>query len=199
MNFFNKYFFIGLASGILTTLAFIFLAGYIFWRMYIGATMQKMESNLPTLTFPVLKSASSLGQTDYQWELQTLDGEKINFSEFKGKVIFLNLWATWCSPCVAEMPSIQKLFNSFRNNKNVAFVLVSDEDEETVKKFIRKKKFDFPVYLRTTEPPSLFASRGIPATFILDKSGRVLFKHIGSANWDDANCKKFILSLINES
>lgn len=64
-----------------------------------------------------------IDQREYDWQLETIDGQKVNLNDFRGKTIFLNLWATWCPPCLAEMPSIQKLYDQYKDN--VAFVMVT--------------------------------------------------------------------------
>jgi len=154
----------------------------------------KMVFSASSLKFPEPSELKILGTADYSWSYRALDGKEIMFSELKGKVVFINFWATWCKPCVAEMPSIQSLYNSLKD-EDIVFLLVSDEDEETVRKFLDKKQFTFPVYLRDKEVPKVFKTMGIPATFILDREGSVVFKHVGSAKWDDESCLSFIRNL----
>jgi len=144
--------------------------------------------------FPEPSELSTIGTADYSWSYRALDGKEILFSESKGKVVFLNFWATWCGPCKAEMPNIQSLYDSLKN-EDIVFLLVSNEDEETVRKFLDKKQYTFPVYLRDKEVPEVFKTRGIPATFILSREGSVVFKHVGAAKWDDESCLSFIRSL----
>lgn len=144
--------------------------------------------------FPEPSELSTIGTADYSWSYRTLDGKEIMFSDSKGKVIFINFWATWCGPCKAEMPNIQSLYDSLKN-KDIVFILVSDEDEETVRKFLDKSQYTFPVYLRDKELPEVFETRGIPATFIISRGGNVVFKHVGAAKWDDESSLSFIRSL----
>lgn len=82
------------------------------------------------------------------FKMVSLNGKTVSFESLKGKVVFMNMWATWCPPCIAEMPNIQKLYEKIGSDK-IAFVMLSlDEDGmEKVKKFIGKKGFTFPVYL----------------------------------------------------
>lgn len=75
---------------------------------------------------------------DYQWNLQELEGGEINFSQSEGKVTIVNFWATWCPPCVAEMPSFQKLYDSYGNK--VDFYFVTSEESEKVNRFLQKKQ-----------------------------------------------------------
>ncbi len=193
MRFFNKYFFIGLVAGVALIIILILFGSYIFVKKMTPD--QAREIMLFTPNFPTSSERTLYGQVDYNWTIQTPDGKKVTLSEFKNKVLFINLWASWCNPCVVEMPGIQRLYDSLKNEE-VAFLLISDEDESTVRHFIKNKKFNFPVYLRTGDVPNVFITRGIPATFIVDKEGAIVFKHIGFANWDDESTRSFIRSLL---
>lgn len=194
MRFFNKYFFIGLATGVALTIAVIFAGGYILIKT-MSEDAEKMEAMLSAPNFPPSSQTSIYGQIHYGWTIRTLEGREIPLSEFKDKVIFINFWATWCKPCVVEMPSIQTLYDSLKSEA-VAFLLISDENEETVRKFLEEKRFTFPVYLRSKELPTVFKTRGIPATFILSRDGTVVFKHVGSAKWDDESSVSFLRGLM---
>ncbi len=132
-----------------------------------------------------------------QWQLQKPSGEKLDFNSLKGKVIFLNIWATWCPPCVAEMPSIQKLYNKFKGQE-VVFVCVSDEENETIAKFIKERKFTFPVYRTSKKSPKDFQTEGIPATFIISRAGKIVSQHIGSANWANPKVVELLEKLLAE-
>jgi thiol-disulfide isomerase/thioredoxin len=111
-------------------------------------------------------------------------------------VVFLNFWATWCPPCVGEMPSIQRLYDTLKDEEGVVFVCVSDEEPDTVRKFVEEKGYTFPVYTMEGERPEDFRGRGIPTTFILSQDGKISFRHIGSAKWDDQSSIDFIKNLL---
>lgn len=131
------------------------------------------------------------------WKLRSLaNGQVVDIADFKGKTVFLNLWATWCPPCVQEMPSIERLAAKFEGNPNVAFVLVSlDNDEEKIQEFIEKKNFRVPIYTPAGSIPPLFMERNsIPATFILNANGEIEKKHFESYDWD----RKSVVDLINK-
>jgi peroxiredoxin len=93
------------------------------------------------------------------------------------------------------MPSIQSLYDKIKN-KDLAFVCISAEDEKTVSKFIREKGYTFPVHLYQGNLPSVYETQGIPATFIISKDGKIAFKHVGSAKWDDPKSIYFIQNLL---
>ncbi|WP_421945337.1 TlpA family protein disulfide reductase [Pedobacter sp.] len=119
-----------------------------------------------------------------------LKGETTDLNDLKGKVIFLNFWATWCPPCRAEMPSINKLYSQFKNDKNVVFLFVdADSDLPKSIKFMTDRKYEMPIYKSASEVPQQIFSGSLPTTVIFDKQGRLSFKHEGIANYAD---KKFI-------
>ena len=122
---------------------------------------------------------------DYNFQLVDLDGNRLSFEEFKGKTVFLNFWATWCPPCVAEMPDIHNLYEKLAQDSEVAFVMISlDQDLEKAKAFIDRKEYQFPVYQLASRRPTVFQSQSIPTTFIISKDGNILSKHAGMAKYN---------------
>ena len=95
------------------------------------------------------------------------------------------------------MPGIQRLYEQFPQ-EDVAFLLVSDEPPGVVEDFVREKGWKLPLYVSDDERPSAFDSRGIPATFILDRKGRIVFRHVGSAAWDDESSVLFLTELLEK-
>jgi thiol-disulfide isomerase/thioredoxin len=147
-----------------------------------------LESRLEVPSFPLTTLA------DYDWIVQSLDGQDFKMADVKGKVVFLNFWATWCPPCAAEMPSIQRLHEKLKED-GVVFVCISNEEASKVNQFVKEKGFTFPIYTMHGAPPLVFKTRGIPSTFILSPEGKIAYKHIGSAKWDDDKSIDFIKGL----
>ena len=145
--------------------------------------------------FPPADEVVSFGQTDYDWSVRTSDGDAVPFSEFRGKTVFLNVWATWCPPCVMEMPNIERLYRSV-DPSEVAIVLVSKESEEVVRAFLEREPRDLPLYV-TDELPAVFDSTSVPITFVLDPGGTIVFKHTGAMRWDDPATVTFLNDLGN--
>ena len=135
----------------------------------------------------------------YDFTINKLDGETLDFENLKGKVVFINFWATWCAPCVAEMPSINSLYKIYKDNPEVVFVMINVENkEEKVRKFIKKKNYSFPIYLpNASQIPGVYESKGIPTTFVIDKEGYIAYKKVGMANYDADSFVKFIAGLTN--
>ncbi|MCU0405227.1 MAG: TlpA family protein disulfide reductase [Chitinophagaceae bacterium] len=135
------------------------------------------------------RAVSNENQSLPEMMLISPDGRNVQLSSFKGKKVFVNLWATWCPPCVAEMPSIQKLYNQ-TDRKQSEFVLISfDKNFETAKDWAQRKRLNMPVYSVSGDLPELFNVNGIPTTFIFDESGKLIFKQTGS---DDYNTNRFV-------
>lgn len=154
--------------------------------------IQKISSNLPLPDFPSSITGGTLA--DYSWSATDLTGKTIQASEWKGKVVVLNMWATWCGPCVAEMPSLQNLYEKTKADGFV-FVLVSNEDQETVSKFAEKKNYSLPIYTISENLPSVFSTDAIPKTFVISPTGKIVFEHLGGANWDDQKAINFLKSI----
>ncbi len=125
-----------------------------------------------------------LGPADLRWPLANLEGRPLNLQDYKGKTIFLNQWATWCPPCVREIPSIERLAANERL-KNVVFLAISGEDTATVRQFARDHHLRIPVFCALESSPAAFQSDGIPATFVIAPSGRIVLREVGAAQWDD--------------
>lgn len=125
-------------------------------------------------------------KADYAWTLEQLDGTKVSFEQFRGRPVFLNLWATWCGPCVAEMPSIARLAANPRV-KEMAFVCISlDDDWERVRRFLREQKLDLTVMRPAGPVPEVFQTSAIPATFVIAADGTIVKAEQGALEWDRA-------------
>ena len=137
---------------------------------------------------------------DYNFTVKDLNGNKVDVSKFKNKVIFLNLWATWCGPCRVEMPSIQSLYNQLDKDK-VVFLMLSLDNEENqpkVVKYIKDKEFSFPVYTPHEFLPGQLNVSSIPTTFIVGKDGKVRDKKVGASNYDSDKFLEYMNRLIAE-
>jgi thiol-disulfide isomerase/thioredoxin len=131
---------------------------------------------------------------DFQMTAEGSDGNRVDFTEFSGKVLILNFWATWCAPCVAEMPSLSRLHEA-TSDLGVSLACVSREPLETVRDFVSKRGIQVPFFALDGEVPKCFEARAIPATFILDKKGIIAFRHFGAAAWDHESVVEFVRSL----
>ena len=123
------------------------------------------------------------------------DGTEISGSELKNKVIFINLWATWCPPCIAEMPSIQKLHSDYSDK--VLFLLISNESFEKTNRFKKAKGYDFLVYRPSSIPQPLYG-KSIPRTLIIDSEGKIKVEKTGAVDWNSNKIRSLLDELIEE-
>lgn len=131
---------------------------------------------------------------DYNFSLRDLNGHVVDVNEFKGKTIFLNIWATWCGPCRVEMPSIQSLYGKV-NQDNILFVMISvdrREDLEKVKNFVNEKNYTFPVYTPAGALPDQLQVGAIPTTFVINPDGKIVSHETGAANYDTPDFREFL-------
>ena len=124
------------------------------------------------------------------------DHSSLKFEEFRGRVVILNIWATSCGPCLAEMPSLGKLAAHYSTNKDVAIICLSDESAEKVFKNRLAQDSEAPLFSLDGHPlPDVYQSKAIPATFVIDTHGMIINQHVGAADWSDPAVIKFIDSL----
>jgi thiol-disulfide isomerase/thioredoxin len=173
----------GLIVGVVGALVLLIGSFVVFGRI-----MQRRLAN--RLQAPPLPVES----WDYAMEGEDVAGVPVSFAGYAGRVLILNFWATWCAPCVAEMPSLQRLRDATAD-LDVALACLTREEPAVVRAFVEKRGFTLPVYVLRGEPPTCFRSRAIPATFILDKAGRIVMRHFGAARWDDAGVVAFVRGL----
>ncbi|MEQ9404508.1 MAG: TlpA disulfide reductase family protein [Cyclobacteriaceae bacterium] len=127
----------------------------------------------------------------YNFTLESMDGEKVLFSEFLGKTVFVNFWATWCPPCIAEMPDIHDLYEE--KGDEVLFVMISlDENKGKARAFIEKRGFEFPVYFLASGLPSTYQVHSIPTTYLIDKEGTIRVENSGMAKYNTNDFKKLL-------
>ena len=120
----------------------------------------------------------------------------LNFKDYRGRVVVLNIWATWCPPCMAELPSLGKLAAHYSTNKDVAVICLSQESADTVFKSRGAQASEAPIYaLSGDRLLGVYQTDAIPATFVIDRQGMIVAKHVGAANWSDPSVIKFIDSL----
>ncbi|HEX6058334.1 MAG TPA: TlpA disulfide reductase family protein [Gemmatimonadaceae bacterium] len=136
-----------------------------------------------------------LTDADFGWELRTLDGRTTTLERFRGRVLFINLWATWCPPCVAELRSIQALADSLADEPDIAFLLVSPETAGPVRRFVRRRAVAAPVYLEGTRAPARLGAIALPTTVIVSRDGRIVLRRRGAADWDDASARELLRDL----
>lgn len=135
----------------------------------------------------------TISENTRSWTLTDLSGKTVRFGDLLDKPVFVNLWATWCPPCRAELPGIQKLYGQYKNK--VRFLLLSDEPSGKVMAFARKHHYEDMPFYRYRFMPQDFATKSIPATFVVSKKGKVVLVKKGAARWDADKVKKLLDAL----
>ena len=131
-------------------------------------------------------------KADFSMSLINSKGEKVAMEELRGKVIFMNVWATWCPPCVAEMPGINKLYKEVDKDE-VAFVMLSvDQDFQKAIDFNERKGYDFDTYSPNGPIPQMYSSQSIPTTYVIDARGNLVLTHMGMGDYDTKAFKEFL-------
>jgi thiol-disulfide isomerase/thioredoxin len=141
------------------------------------------------------------GQADYEWPLVDLEGTAVSLAAHRGAVVFINMWATWCAPCVRELASIQALRDALAADgagEDVRFLLVSPEDSETVRRFVQRHAYALPFYIEAAPLPRAFGLEALPTSYVVDRRGRIVLKHRGATEWNRPAVIAFLRALAQE-
>jgi len=142
---------------------------------------------------------ASVGKPAPDFDTIDLNGDIWSLSKLKGKVVFVNFWATWCPPCREEMPSMQRLYTKLPKDKFEMIALYNKDKPELVKNFIAKLGITLPIL---DDQENIIGKRygltGLPETFIVDKQGMIREKYIGPAQWDSPEFVNMITKYIDE-
>jgi peroxiredoxin len=142
----------------------------------------------------------AIGDTAPDFSVPTPDSGLLHLKDFRGQVVVLNLWATWCPPCVEETPSLEQFAEKMRDRGVMVVSISVDEDQKTLRDFIQKNHISYPV---GRDPDrSLSARYGtyqFPESYILDRRGLVAEKVVGAIDWDDPRIQSFVLDLARGS
>lgn len=144
----------------------------------------------------IIDSADREEVTYQDWYLKSDNDTVLNFKDTQGKVVFINFWATWCPPCIAEMPSIQALYDDYKDK--VVFIFSTSDDFETIQTFKEKRNFTFEVYRPSRNIPSELETSSIPRTFIINKKGEIVVDKSGAVDWNSERVRTQLDQLLFE-
>lgn len=139
----------------------------------------------------LLQAAQTLTPLENQppapdFELKDVDGKQHRLSDYRGKVVIVNFWATWCPPCREEMPSMQRAWERLKGDGVVMLAVNVGEDEEQVFTFTADYPVDFPMLLdQDSTVISKWPIKALPTTFVIDQEGRIVYRAVGGREWDD--------------
>lgn len=173
-------------------------------KAWLSQGLMKMGLFKPDLTYAQADAASAeqeplAARAPRSVYFQDGEGNRIDAANLQGKVVFINFWATWCPPCIAEMPSINKLYDVYKENEDVVFIIadVDNKYEQSVQ-FMEDKNLTLPVHVPAGEVPGDWLGGAIPTTVILDKTGAIAARHEGMADYSRKEVVDFIQNLIDE-
>ncbi len=169
----------------------------VFILFIIPDTRTKIQSWIvvPLIGSPeILTNQNDITIADYNVKLKDLQNKSFDLKDSKGTPILINFWATWCSPCLAELPGLVELYDEFGDQ--VDFYFVSNETSEKLRKFLKQKKLNIPVYRPDSELPEFYDTNSIPATYLISADGELVAKAKGMANWYSNSVKETIKNLI---
>ena len=142
----------------------------------------------------------SVGDPAPDFSIKDESGNTVKLSDYRGKVVFLNFWATWCEPCIKEAPGIEVINNTFKSRKFQMLTISSDTQWSAVRKFHRNHGVTFPVLLDPGQQVSRYEYKttGLPETFLIDSNGFVV-KHTYVADWSSPSAVSLIAQLISDA
>ncbi|HLC40786.1 MAG TPA: TlpA disulfide reductase family protein [Methylomirabilota bacterium] len=132
------------------------------------------------------------------FSLQDLDGKTVTLKEFRGKVVFLNFWATWCPPCREEMPAMQKIYTELQDKGLVMLAVNFMETPNTIRPFVKEHKLTFPILLDSGTVMVSFGVLGLPATYLIDRQGKAAARALGGRDWSNQESLRMIRKLLDE-
>lgn len=161
-----------------------------------GNTGTKNEVKTEKVEEPAEVTAPTTGELSFKDK----EGKVLQLSALKGKVVFINFWATWCPPCIHELPSIDQLRQSLKDHKDIVFLMVDvDGDMEKSSAFMAENKYELPLYIAEGDIPAEFLGQSIPTTVILDKAGKIVERLEGSRDYGTPEIKKALQDIASGS
>ncbi|MGE9311651.1 TlpA family protein disulfide reductase [Niabella sp. CJ426] len=145
------------------------------------------------------KDMTMLPQMETGFDFEDEKGNIQNTSSLKGKVVFINFWASWCPPCRAEFPSIETLYSKFKNDPDLFFLMINEDDNRAAgRDYLQNKGYITPMFKTRSVVPANIYNGTLPTTLVLDKKGKVVFRHEGFANYASEDFISQINTLIKE-
>jgi peroxiredoxin len=150
-------------------------------------------------TFGMHQSAEPAAALDFT--LPDLEGRPVQLREFRGKLVLLNFWATWCAPCLHEMPSMERLYQTFKGTEFVLLAVSMDrQGAQAAKPYVENLQLTFPVLVdRTNDVGRRYGVRGLPSTYLIDPDGQLLGAVVGARDWHRAEAKALIAGILRQA
>ena len=177
-------------------LTFVFCA--IFLIVVHNAEAQVSPEAMRLLRNARIQVMNQAMEPPQDFTLPFLNGESASLSSFKGKVVLLNFWATWCPPCRAEMPSMETLYQRFNSRGFEILAVNLRETPAVVRQFIQNGGYTFPIMMdRDGRTGAIYGIEAIPTSFIIDRQGKIIGRLVGSIHWDTPQVIAAFEALLN--
>lgn len=175
----------------------LFLASTILVLAFLMARRQGVILDSPPVQ---VKAPSQRSGEAPEFALEDLAGNRVRFSDHRGHVVLLNFWATWCPPCRAEMPSMEKLYQAYRGRGLVILAISGDRTgQSTVEGFVQEVGVTFPILLDpANEVFAQYGVRGLPTSYLLDRQGRIVSAEAGARDWNSQVARQVVDALLKE-
>jgi peroxiredoxin len=189
----------GVGACLVLAALLLFAASYELSHPHVIANVQGGSGENP----PAGENAAPVpaGDVASAFDLEdAYSGQTVSLASLKGKVIFLNLWATWCGPCREEMPSMETLFDEFKGNNDFVMLAVSEDTKgkSAVLPYVEKNGYHFRILLDPeNKVGDSYGVSGVPETFIIDRSGRIVAHHMGAFDWSRPDVKSALEELLS--
>ena len=178
---------------------FVFVAGLLLLLFNAGAKVWVLKQLLSVGLFKaeIENKTTNANAMATAFAYQDQKGDVVSSAELRGKVVFINFWATWCPPCRAEMPALNELYEQFKADNRIVFLFMNEDDNvEKANKFISSNHYSFPVMTRAGNMPAEMFGGTLPTSIVLDKQGRIVMKHEGVASYNGTKFKQQLKSLL---
>lgn len=165
--------------------------GKIFWYtflifiIFLFIVNNTRKDDSPSFQYPPgtkksLHETNSTSDLAFDFSLKSIDGSVVKLSDFRGKVVVLDFWATWCPPCKKGIPDLIDIQKSFSNDVQIIGITLDDNPMKVVPPFVKQYKINYPILIGTEEVTTMYGGiDAIPTTFIINKAGRIVNKYIG--------------------
>ena len=175
----------------------LFLAAMIFALAFLMARRQGVVLDLPPMQ---VKAPGQRTVEAPEFALADLMGSRVRLSDHQGHVVLLNFWATWCAPCRAEMPSMEKLYQAYRDRGLVILAISGDRtSRSSVEAFVQELGVTFPILLDPAgEVFAQYGVRGLPTSYLLDRQGRIVSAEAGARDWNSTVARRVVEALLND-
>jgi len=165
------------------------------------AVMVKIGIDLNNIEFSVSPASASVlptGESAPEFSLEDLDGNEVRLTDQRGQVVLVNFWATWCGPCLQELPHIQQIHEKYQDQGLVVLAISTDHQKSAVRPFVEKNGYTFPVLFVDEEVENVYQIRGIPVVYLIDRTGVIRFDKVGFCPGGEKEIERQVEQLLEE-